>query len=80
MRPDMVFGHRILVASLAELGRLDEAHHHADRIMERFQSDVTAFLSQRWPEWEPENYARYVASLAKGGLVMRDGGLTRVNN
>ncbi len=79
MRPDVVFGYRALVVALAELGRLDAARRYADVIHTRFNREMRAFLSSRWPEWREADYAAYVASLAKGGLVLRDGVLTRVN-
>jgi adenylate cyclase len=78
MRPDVVFGYRAVVVALAELGRLDEARQYADVIHTRFNREMRAFLSSRWPEWRETDYAAYVASLAKGGLVLRDGVLTRV--
>ena len=78
MRPDVVFGYRALVVALAELGRIDEAHEHADIILQRFSAEMCAYLSGRRPEMREADYAAYVASLAKGGLVLRDGVLTRV--
>jgi tetratricopeptide (TPR) repeat protein len=79
MRPDVVFGYRMLVVALAELGRLDDAHRYADVLHSRFNGEMHAFLTTRWPEWREIEYANFVASLAKGGLVLRDGLLLRVN-
>jgi hypothetical protein len=79
MREDAVFGYRALVVALAELGRIDEAHQCADMIHGRFNSEMRAFLTTRWPEWREVDYDAYVASLAKGGLVLCDGVLGRVN-
>ncbi len=79
IRPDVVFGYRALVVTLAELGRLDEARQYADVIHTRFNRELRAFLSNRWPEWREADYAACVASLAKGGLVLRNGELARVN-
>ena len=79
MRPDLVYGYRAIVAALAELGRIEEAHQYADLIYTRFNSEAREFLTSRWPEWREEDYAAYVASLAKGGLILRGGMLTRIN-
>jgi adenylate cyclase len=79
MREDAVFGYRALVVALAELGRIDEARQCADIIHRRFNGEMRAFLTTRWPEWRDADYSAYVASLAKGGLVLRDGVLTLVN-
>ena len=35
--------------------------------------------SSNWGEWRPVDHARYVATLSKGGLVLRDGVLMRVD-
>ena len=69
----------VCVIALAELGRIEEAHHYADVIHARFNSDMRIFLSARLPEWREADYAKFVASLATGGLVLRDGVLLRVN-
>jgi adenylate cyclase len=79
MRPDLVYGYRAIVAALGELGRIDEAHQYADLICIKFDSEIREFLTSRWPEWREVDYVAYVASLAKGGLVLRDGALSGVN-
>lgn len=79
MQPDLVFGYRANVIALAELGRIEEARQYADVIHARFNSDMRIFLSARLPEWREADYAKFVASLATGGLVLRDGVLLRVN-
>jgi hypothetical protein len=39
---------------------------------------MTAFLAVRYPEFLVDDYDAYCVSLAKGGLVLRDGMLTRL--
>jgi hypothetical protein len=75
MRPDVSNGYRLLVVALAELGRIDEAHHYANILLARFSDTL---LSQRWPELSEAAYAAYVASFVKGGIALRDGTLTRL--
>jgi adenylate cyclase len=78
LQPDLVFGYRACVIALAELGRIDQAHQYADVIHTRFNDEMRISLSARTPGWRALDYARFTASLAKGGLVLRDGVLTRV--
>ncbi|MDX6502184.1 MAG: adenylate cyclase [Blastocatellia bacterium] len=78
MRPDVSNGYRLLVVALAELGRIDEAHHYANILLARFSDTMLSLLSQRWPEFSEAAYAAYVASFVKGGIALRDGTLTRL--
>ncbi|MEA2745831.1 MAG: hypothetical protein QOG25_4202, partial [Acetobacteraceae bacterium] len=78
MRPDVSNGYRLLVVALAELGRIDEAHHYANILLARFSDTMLSLLSQRWPELSEAAYAAYVASFVKGGIALRDGTLTRL--
>jgi len=59
--------------ALAELGRIDEARAYASLLYTRFNDDIRAFLTTRWREFRETDYATFVASLAKAGLVLRDG-------
>jgi hypothetical protein len=77
MQPDIVFGYRSVVSGLAELGRLNEAHPYVDALQTKFSGDMQAFLSIRFEEWREADYAAVVASLAKAGLALRKGKLTR---
>jgi tetratricopeptide (TPR) repeat protein len=77
--PDAFIGYRVLLTALAELDHYDEAHHCADLIYARFPDEMTALLSTRWPQWRESDYSAHVASIAKGGLVMRNGKLFRID-
>ena len=79
MQPNLVFGYRALLVALAELGRIDEAHQFADVIHTRFNNEIRTFLTTRNLEWPETEYTACVASFAKGGLVLRDGELARVD-
>lgn len=78
LQPNVIGGYRALVVALGELKRWTEAQEYADIIYTRFNKEMTTFLTTRRPEFREEDYKCYVASLAKGGLVLRDGVLTRV--
>jgi tetratricopeptide (TPR) repeat protein len=73
MRPGIWFGYRHCCAALTELGRIDEARYYADELFSRFAGELTSFLAVRWGEWREPDYARYTATLARAGLVLRDG-------
>ena len=72
-------GYRAVLVSLVELGRTVEARQCADIIFTKFNGAMTAFLAVRYPEFLADDCDAYCASLAKGGLVQRDGVLTRVS-
>ena len=79
LQPNLVHGYRAVLVSLAELGRTVEARQYADVIFTKFNREMTAFLAVRYPEFRADDYDAYRASLAKGGLALRDGVLTRVS-
>jgi adenylate cyclase len=79
MEPTLIVGYRALLIGLAELGRIDEAHRFADIIYDRFYEEMRGFLTTRYLEFREIDYASLVASITKGGLVLCDGALTRVN-
>jgi len=79
MQPNAFIGYRVLFVALAELDRLDEAHRYADLIFTRFNEDMRALLEVRWLQWHEADYAAYVRSIAKGGLILRGGKLARVS-
>ena len=56
---------------------MDEARYYADQLFSRFAKELTSFLTVRWGEWREPDYARYTATLARAGLVLRDGVLLR---
>jgi adenylate cyclase len=72
MQPNMFWGYRALVAALAELGRIAEAHQYADTLQIKFSDEMRVFLSGQLPNWRERDYQTFVASLAKGGLVLQD--------
>lgn len=71
-------GYRAVLVSLVELGRTAEARQYAGIIFTKFNAAMTAFLAVRYPEFLVDDYDAYCVSLAKGGLVLRDGMLTRL--
>jgi adenylate cyclase len=77
--PNAMASYRHCMAALTELGRREEADYYADILFERFAAHVTWFLTTRWQEWREVDHNRYIATMAKGGLLMRDGVLTRVS-
>ncbi len=83
--PNAIFGYRHCMVALVKLDRMEEAKYHADVIFTRFAYEMTIFLGMGvlgtwWGEWRPEDHAAYTAILAKGGLVLRDSVLVRVND
>jgi len=76
--PNAVFGYRHCLVALVMLGRTAEAREYADIIYTRFARELAAFLSTVWGEWRQQDHDAYVAVIAKGGLVLRDGGVARV--
>lgn len=77
--PNAIFGYRHCFVALVGLGRMDEAKYYRDIIFERFAKELTYFITVRWGEWREEDHRLYVDTLAKGGLVLRDGVLARVD-
>jgi adenylate cyclase len=77
MQPGLWFGYRHCCAALTELGRMDEARYYADQLFSRFAKELTSFLTARWGGWREPDYRRYTATLARAGLVLRDGVLLR---
>lgn len=75
--PDAMFGYRHCLVALTELGRMEEAEYHAEIIHNRFAPHMTNFITSRWGEWREQDHARYVATLVKGGLTVREGALVR---
>ena len=69
MQPDLVRGYRAILVALAELGHEAEARGVAEILRHRFAPQMRAFLSVRYPEFRSGDYAAYVASLAKVGVV-----------
>ena len=78
--PNAMFGYRACMAALVKLDRMDEAKHYADVIYTRFPKELAGFLAAPWGEWRPQDHAAYSATLAAGGLVLRDGMLIRVSD
>ena len=78
--PNAVFGYRHCLATLVGLGRMAEAAYYADTIYTRFPKEIAGFMAMQvhWGEWREADHAIYVETLAKGGLVLRDGVLGRV--
>ena len=79
MRPNAAFGYRAMLVALAELGRIDEARQVADVLHSKFNNEMRTFLTTRGSEFRETDHAAFVASLAKGGLALRDGVPIRVN-
>lgn len=61
-------GRRLLAASFAQLGRLEEAHRHAQKVMEAHPN----FSVEHWAKVQPDRYEadvlHFVEGLTKAGL------------
>lgn len=79
LAPNAWASYRHCFVALTEMGRDGEAKYYADILCERFAKELVYFATVRFGEWREEDHARYIASIAKGGLVVRDGALARVD-
>jgi adenylate cyclase len=67
-RPDYLYGHLLLAASYAHLGRVEEARAAVER-GRKLQPELTASaIESVYGPWSPTNAERYLEGLRKAGL------------
>ncbi len=67
LRPSYPAGHRILCASLAQTGRLEEAKA-AFAELQRLQPDISVSWVRRWVPYTKEPMEKFIEGLRKAGL------------
>jgi hypothetical protein len=67
-RPGILSGHRILCASLAQAGQMDEARKEMETLR-RMQPDLSIAWIKRWVPYTPGPMEHFLEGLRKAGLT-----------